>query len=454
MFFEAIKSPGLAHVSYIFGSKGEAVVIDPRRDCDIYRDIARAKNARITHIFETHRNEDYVIGSTELAHLTGAQIYHGANMDFAYGNPVSENDRFKIGSLMLQILETPGHTFESISIVLYDTSTGDDPLAVFTGDCLFIGDVGRTDFFPDRAQEVAGLLYDSIFIKLLPLGDQVILYPAHGAGSVCGSGMASRDISTLGYERKNNPVLQKNREDFISYKVNEHHYMPPYFKMMEEYNQNGAPELGRLPLPAECSAEAFESLMQGGMTALDIRSPEAVCGAFVPGSLAIPLNMIPAFAGWFLSYDRQIGLISDNSQSLETAVRYLVRMGYDHIIASLAGGLHSWEVAAKPYDSIRALHAQELIERIEREEDFLLLDVRSKDEFEHKHLPRARHIYVGELPDQINEVPKDKLITTFCGSGRRALIAASYLKLNGFEQVEDCLGSMKACSKLPCPALA
>jgi len=170
MLLEKIKSESLAHLSYIVGHGGRAAVIDPRRDCEIYVRIAHQNGAKITHIFETHRNEDYVIGSSDLSRRTGAEIFHGKNLNFAYGNPVVEGDAFDFGDVRLKILETPGHTFESISIALLDKSFGDQAIGVFTGDCLFIGSVGRTDFFPDRAREVAGLQYDSIFDKILPLG--------------------------------------------------------------------------------------------------------------------------------------------------------------------------------------------------------------------------------------------------------------------------------------------
>ncbi|MBN2294505.1 MAG: MBL fold metallo-hydrolase, partial [Pirellulales bacterium] len=184
MFKETIYTPGVAHLSYIIGDGGQAAVIDPRRDSDVYQQIAHREGAKITHIFETHRNEDYVIGSLDLARRCGAQIYHGSQLDFKYGNPVNESTEFMLGKVKLSILHTPGHTMESISVVYRDLSFSDEPLGVFTGDALFIGDVGRTDFFLDRAEEVAGMLYDSIFEKILPLGDHVLLWPAHGAGSV------------------------------------------------------------------------------------------------------------------------------------------------------------------------------------------------------------------------------------------------------------------------------
>lgn len=453
MFLEVVHSEGLAHLSYILGDQGKAAVIDPRRDCGIYLDIAYRQGAQITHIFETHRNEDYVIGSTELAHRTGAKIYHGAEFPFQYGNGVQENDVFELGDLILTILSTPGHTYESISIVLADKSFGQDAIAVFTGDALFIGEVGRTDFFPEKRAEVAGLLYDSIFQKLLPLGDQVILYPAHGAGSVCGAGMAEREFSTLGYERRNNPRLQMtDREQFIQFKVNEHHYNPPYFRQMEHYNATGAPVFGRLPRPKPFAVDAFVQAMEAGMTVLDLRTPEAFAGAYIPGSLAIPLPMIPSYAGWLLPYDKPIGLVTDQYEDLETAVRYLLRIGYDQIQGYLHGGLHAWATEGRKYDSIPAVYAGDLKKALEaKENNFILLDVRRQDEVAEGRLPGAMHVYLGELPQRLNEIPKDCPITTFCGSGQRAIIAASILKQHGYADVADCLGSMAACQALGCP---
>lgn len=453
MFLETIHSEGLAHLSYIIGDKGKAAVIDPRRDCDVYADIAYSHDARITHIFETHRNEDYLIGSKELAYQTGAQIYHSKHLPFQYGNPVSEGDCFELGDSVLRILETPGHTYDSISIVLTDKGfSKKDPIAVFTGDALFIGDVGRTDFFPDKPEEVAGLLYDSIFKKLLPMGDQVILHPAHGAGSVCGIGMASREFSTLGYERKHNPILQKHRGEFIKHKVNEHHHKPPYFRVMHKLNQEGASVLKNLPKPTPGNVEEFDKAMNGEMIILDVRSPEAFAGAYIPGSIAIPLEMVPSFAGWFLPYDKPIGLVVDEYAHVETAVRYLIRIGYDTISSYLEKGMHKWEISGRKYERIPTVYAGEIIRRVKAKEDFTLLDVRSREEFERGHLPNAINIYVGELLNSLDKIPKNyRPLTVFCSTGKRATIAASLLKKNGFDKVEDWLGSMTACSAIGCP---
>jgi len=347
------------------------------------------------------------------------------------------------------VLETPGHTMESISLVLTDQNYGEQPVGVFTGDALFVGEVGRTDFFPDRAEEVAGMLYDSLFDKLLQLGDQTIIYPAHGAGSVCGDGMASREFSTIGHERANNPALQEeNREAFIKRKTGELHYQPPYFRKMEEYNLKGAPQRNRqvddVPLDADAVAEAVSS----GAVLVDLRSPEAYAGAFIPDSLALPEPMLPAYGGYFLDYGKPLILIPENRGQFLNALEHLSRLGYDQVLGYLDGGLHTWETTGKPYGHIKAVHAAELGDRLAQDDSPLLLDVRKKTEFEAGHLPGARHVFLGYLPDRLDELPKDKTIVTFCGSGQRAIIAASILRKNGFESVEDCLGSMQACKAL------
>lgn len=452
MFLEKVKTEGLAHLSYVVGDGGQAAVIDPRRDVGIYLDIARRHDCTIEYIFETHRNEDYIIGSVPLRELTNARICHGKQMDFAYGSPVDVGDLFEMGSVRLEVLHTPGHTYESISLALYDTAFSKrQAVGVFTGDALFIGDVGRTDFFPDKRRQVAELLYDSLFSTLLPLGDSVILYPAHGAGSVCGSGMANREFSTLGYERLNNPMLQKDRDEFIAWKAIEHHYQPPYFKKMEEVNRKGIGLFEPLPNPAPMAPSLFEEGIHRGMIVVDVRSPEAFAGAHIPGALSLPMNMLASFAGWFLSYDKPIGLVVEEGAQVREAVEHLFRIGYDNIMGYLARGMKAWQTSGRHFETVGVIDAASLKDRIDRREPFTLLDVRGIEEFNRGHLPGAKHIYVGELPRHLDALPREETITTFCGSGRRAMIAASILKAADFEHVEDCLGSMAACKAIGCP---
>ncbi len=454
MFVKKIKSEGLAHLSYLLGSEGMAAVIDPRLDVDVYIETAMLEGARIKYIFETHRNEDYVTGSLELAERTGARIFHGGALDFKYGEVVSEGDKFELGMLEMSVMETPGHTFESISIVVSDIESGGYPVGIFTGDALFVGDVGRTDFYLEKKEEAAQLLYGSVMEKILVLGDEILLYPAHGAGSACGSGMAQREFSTLGLERKNNPILRKSLKEFVQHKLSEHHYYPPYFRKMEEYNKRGAPVMKNIPVPSPVSADEFDKRLKQGMFAIDARSPEAYAGVHIPGSLAMPLDMIPAFAGWFLPYDIQLGIIVENESDIETAVRYLIRLGYDKINTVSVNGVHGWEASGRQYNSIPVVHVETLKRRIDNNEKFTLLDVRSREEFEKAHLPGAVNIFLGELPNNLGRLPEDRPLTAFCGSGRRAIIAASILENNGFSGVENCFGSMAACMGTSCGEIA
>lgn len=454
MFLKKIKSEGLAHLSWMFGDGNEAFVVDPRRDCQVYVDTAASKGMRITRIFETHRNEDYVVGSVELARLTGASIHHGAKLDFGYGNDVSEGDTFECGALRVEVLETPGHTPESISLVLRDANQGDTPVGVFTGDALFIGDVGRTDLVEGREREMAEALHDSLFNKLLPLGDQALLYPAHGAGSVCGENMASREFSTLGHERAHNPMLQvADRERFVRRKMDEHHYQPRYFRKMERYNQEGPPVLGPLPVPRPLTPDEVEQRMDAGARVLDLRSPEAFAASFIPGSLCIPLGLLPAYGGYLLDYGQDLILLTQGQDDNDTAVRHLVRMGFESIAGYAKGGMTAWQTSGRRFGHVDAIDAKSLNAKLESGVDFTLLDVRKITEFKDKRLQGARHVFLGHLPDELDGLDRHKPVVTFCGSGQRAIVAASILKAHGFEDVANAFGSMEACAALGCSML-
>lgn len=449
MRIEKIKSEGVAHLSYMVIDGQSAAVIDPRRDIDVYLEIARREGANITHVFETHRNEDYVVGSRSLAEMTGARVFHGQAGQVAHAQPAKDGDLFDIGKARLKVLETPGHTLDSISLTLADSDFGDAPVAVFTGDTLFIGDVGRADFYPERREEMAAKLYDSLFDKLLPLGDGVQLYPAHGAGSVCGSGMAEREFSTLGYERRYNPMLQLERNAFIHAKSQEHHYQPPYFRRMESLNDRGI-EHDTLPRPSALAPGPFGERCGRDMTVLDLRTPEAFCGAHIPGSLSMPTAVAPGYIGWLVPYDAPLGLVLDDDADLDRALRELYRLGYDRVEAYLTPGMTAWEASGADYGVVPTLAASTLKQRYAQGEDFVLLDVRGIEEYKAGHLPDARHIYLGHLPDRLDELPQGVPIVTFCGSGKRAAIAASLLKRYGFDKVENCLGSMAACQAVGC----
>ncbi len=445
MIFERIKSEGIAHNSYLIGSENDAAVIDPRRDCQIYVDLAQQKGLKIKYIFETHRNEDYVIGSIELNHITGAEIYHGPGLDWKYGNTLKDGREFRIGNLRLTAIHTPGHTGESMSYAVADLSSGEVTVMAFTGDALFVGDVGRTDFYgPQETPRLASNLYDSIFHKLLPLGDGVILCPAHGAGSVCGMNIADRDESTLGIERAQNPMLQKSREEFIQYKVAEELERAPYFRQMEKYNLEGPPLLKHLPIPAPLTPSEFSKEMERGTVVVDTNLPAAFGGAHIKCSYSVWLEGLPVFAGWVLSYDKPILLVLEDQSHLEKAVRYLIRAGYDQISGYLKDGMESWYNAGLPTEHLQLLTVQELKSRVDHGDELTILDDRGQDEWNEGHIKGAKHIYVGHLKERMTEIPQDKPVALVCNVGHRASLGASILLREGCQEVYNVLGSMTA----------
>lgn len=448
MIFHRIKSGGIAHNSYFIGLDGKAAVIDPRRDCEVYLDLARRHEMSITHILETHRNEDYVVGSKELAVLAGAEVYHGAGLAWGYGMNVHDGDTFDIGGLRLSALATPGHTGESVSYALTDLDSGSATVMVFTGDTLFVNDAGRTDLFgPEKAVELAEALYESIHQKLLPLGDGVILCPGHGAGSVCGVNIADRDESTLGIERMQNPLLRfENKEAFVAFKSAEKLERPRYFRKMEVYNLEGPPLLGRLPAPHALSASEFRDRTcgEGEVVVVDTRLSASFGGAHLEHSYNIWLDGLPVFGGWVLPYNTPLLLVTETQDDVEQAVRYLVRAGYDSIRGYLSGGIEQWYEAGFPVGKLPLLSVKELKERLEKQDGTVVLDVRDDNEWDAGHIEDALHIYVGHLEDRIAEIPRDRPVAVMCTVGHRASLGASILLREGFTNVANVLGGETA----------
>ncbi|BDI60832.1 rhodanese-like domain-containing protein [Qipengyuania nanhaisediminis] len=444
MILEKIKTPGLSHLSYLIGSGGQAAVIDPRRDCDIYVEKARSEGLRITHIFETHRNEDLVSGAPILAAMTGAEVLHGPNADgdVVYARTTHDGDSHKIGQLEIRTLETPGHTFDHCAYAIFDSEYPDKAVGVFTGDALFVGDVGRTDFYPDRKREVASLLYDSLR-KICDLGDQAIIYPAHGAGSVCGSGMAEREFSTVGHERRNNPLLQiADREAFIERKVNENHYQPPYFRLMEHLNLVGGESAPRVLKPQPMSLGELSSCDADKV--IDVREPLAYAAGHLPGSINLPVGMIPAFAGWFVAEGEKLALVASSHDQLSSSMEHLVRIALDNIVGGYVGVVPA-AASGKSMRSIPMIGTEEVERRLqEKSGDWTLLDVRDADERQAQAIEGSRHIYVGELHEKWKDLDPGQRYTLMCASGMRATVAAGWLDAHGFDQLDVYLGSMGA----------
>ncbi|MGM8871811.1 MBL fold metallo-hydrolase [Psychrobacter sp. 2Y5] len=453
MLFEKIKTPGLSHLSYLFGSNGQAAVVDPRRDCAIYVEKARATGLKITHIFETHRNEDLVSGAPILAQLTGASVYHGPNpeREIVYAQTAREGDSFAIGQLEIQVLETPGHTFDHLAYAMFDSAYPNEAVGVFTGDALFVGDVGRTDFYPDRREEVAGLLYDSLQ-KIIALGDQAMIYPAHGAGSVCGSGMAEREFSSVGHERLNNPRLQiESRDKFIQAKISENHYQPPYFKLMERLNMEGGEPAPVVMRPRNLTLEQLNDCKIDHL--IDIREPLAYASAHLPGAMSLPVGMISAFAGWFIKDGESIALIASDEEQLATAMTHLVRIALDNIVGGYVG-LISAAKKGESIEQIPMIATEEVRSRLEGSADFInntndskawtLLDVRDLDERSESAIDESEHIYIGHLNERWRDLDKEEHYTLMCASGQRATVAAGWLASQGFQHLDIYLGGISA----------
>jgi hydroxyacylglutathione hydrolase len=451
MIFQRIESEGLAHYSYLIGDGGQAVVIDPRRDCDVYQRLAHQAGCRVEHILETHRNEDYVIGSLELGERTGARLWHAdSQLPYGYGSPVEDRQVWQFGDFELQALHTPGHTPGSMSYVLREVGT-DVALMVFCGDMLFAGDVGRVDLLgPDRMVDLAGQLYDSLYERLLPLGDQTIVCPAHGAGSVCGSSIARRPWTTIGAERQLNPRLGYGSRNAFIAEVARELERPPYFRKMEELNVNGPPILGRAPTPAPLPAEEFASDAADTLV-LDTRSELAFGAAHVPGALFIWAGGLASFGGWFMPYDRPLSLVVHDGD-LDQVIRDLVRLGYDRIAGYLSGGLLAWHVAGKESQSVATITVQNLCQKLDRGAEAWILDVRSAEELETEgQIEGAQHIHITQLQGSLEHVPTDRPIHIFCGSGLRSMTAASILKRQGWDRVTVVLGGIAGWNSMTCP---
>lgn len=450
MLFERIESEGLAHYSYIIGDKNEAVVIDPRRDVQKHIDLASQHGMNIKKVLETHRNEDYVIGSYEIKKRTGAEIYHaGEDLDYTYGKAAQENDTWKVGRLRLEAIHTPGHTLGSMSYILYDPDG--EPWMVFTGDVLFADDVGRIDFYgEENLEKMAFKLYDSIFDKILPLGDGVIVCPAHGSGSVCASEIAERELTTIGIEKDRNPKLQvEGKEEFVE-KVAKMLEYPPYFEKMEEMNLELPEHLLSGKTLKYLSPKEFEKKAEDAMI-LDIRKELSFGASHIPGALSIWEDGIPSFAGWFLPYDKPI-LLVDESGDPTKALTYLERMGYDNVEGCLAGGMLSWHMKGHESESIDTVNVQKVCDILDSDESAFLLDVRPQEEISKKgEIAGAHELHLTKLPDNLEDIPKDRPIYIFCGSGLRSMTAASILKRNGFEDIHVVLGGLSGWSSTTCP---
>lgn len=455
MFFQHIYDKSLAQGSYFIGCQkaGVAAVIDAKRDVDTYLDIAKQNNMKITHIFETHIHADFLAGSRELAALTGAEMYLSdeGGKDWQYLFPhhgLKDGDELMLGNLKIEVLHTPGHTPESISFLLTDTPASDEPVMIFTGDFVFVGDIGR----PDLLEKAAGIkgtqdkgaheLYESLKrFSLLP--DFVQVWPGHGAGSACGKALGAVPSSTVGYEKIRNWAFHfddDHEKEFTNYLLTDQPEPPKYFAMMKKLNKVNRPLLTEVPKPKRLSNDELKNAMAKGIQVIDTRNKTEFAAGFIPGSINIQgNNSFSTWAGWLLNYEEPFILVADES-NLDDLVRKLMRIGLDNVYGFIPG-THEWTAAGGTLTHATVISTDEL-KSLRKENDIQVVDLRGASEYKTAHIGGSENVFVGTLPDNLDKIDKNKKVVIHCQSGDRAAIAYSLLVKNGFTNVANYSGGM------------
>jgi hydroxyacylglutathione hydrolase len=457
MHFEQFYLGCLAHASYMLASDGEAVVVDPQRDVEIYLQAAEANRVSIRHIFETHLHADFVSGHRELAARTGAKIYIGAQAEAEFPHlPVRDGFHLQVGLISISALETPGHTPESICLVITDREKSGEPWAVLTGDTLFLGDVGRPDLSKRYSPaQLAGMLYDSLHNKLLKLTDDVLVYPAHGAGSLCGRNMRAERVSTIGTERLTNYALQiKSREEFVKQLTSNLPARPEYFLQDAQINRTGAPALSDLPSLSSVEAVELKTLLAEGGMALDVRPGEQFAAGHVPGSVNIALSgQFASWAGALLGLSARPVLIAESPEKVSEARMRLARIGLEDARGYLKSGVSAWSEAGLPLSVLPQISVDALAKQL-RGGVLQVLDVRREQEWEAGHIEGASWWPLDNFKVAPPEVDRDVAIAVHCKGGYRSMIACSLLQRAGFQNVINVVGGFDAWqgAKLPCVA--
>lgn len=450
MYFKQFYLGCLAHASYLIGSNGEAVVVDPQRDVDQYIAEASAQKLKIKYIIETHLHADFVSGHRELAARTGAEIVFGKQAGVSFKHlAVGEGDELTVGSAVLKFIETPGHTPEGICVLVKDTEALHSPQKLLTGDTLFIGDVGRPDLAGGKGytpQMMAAMLFESLHGKLLKLPDETEVYPAHGAGSMCGRNMSTETSSTIGEQRKFNYALKPmTREEFVAQMTADLPEAPAYFPRDAEINRSGARDLSELSQPTPFSASDLAELT-GDIVFLDIRTPEEFGLAHIPGSLNIGLGgQFAMWAGSLIPNNAKIVLIASTNAQVDEAVVRLARVGLENVQGFLKGGVESWRHQGLPIAKISQVTVHELNERIQKDVS-QIIDVRRPAEYAGGHVPKAFAAPLANLQRDIEQLPFDanKPTAVICAGGYRSSAATSLLEQQGFRNLLNVSGGTSA----------
>jgi len=458
LIFERIQTDGIAELSYLVGddADGVAAVFDPRPDVDCYLEPARVKQISITHIFETHIHADLVSGARELcARVESAKIFVSHEGGARYGfdhEKIKDGDTFKLGSVLITVRHTPGHTPEHVAFLLAERDHSAAPWGVLTGDSLFVSSAGRPDLLGSgQEKKLAEQQFHTLRDFYLKLPDGVIIYPAHGHGSPCGADIGDRLSSTIGYERRFNAFLQfQDVKRFTDYALSTAPPAPTYYPRMKKLNAKGPEVLGNLPpvrgLPPKFFQEAIED---DDNVLIDTRMMLAFGGGHIKGALSIGGSpMLSIWAGWLLDPTKPILLVLESDEKLNEIVRLFLRTGYTKFAGYLVGGMRAWDNAGLPLEEVGQMTVHEIKTRGKK---LQVLDVRSPDEWKGGHIPNARHFFLGQLREHLGELDKRKPTAVYCDSGYRASIATSILKQEGFGCVCNVPGSWQAWKKAGFP---
>jgi len=451
MIVEQLYTGCLAQGAYYIESEGEAAVIDPLRETTPYIRKAERAGAQIKYVFETHFHADFVSGHIDLARKTGAKIVYGPNANTTYeAYHATDGEVFTLGRVQIKALHTPGHTLESTTYLLIDENGKDH--AIFTGDTLFIGDVGRPDLAIKgnlTEHDLAGMLYDSLHTKIMPLADDLIVYPAHGAGSACGKNMSKETTDTLGNQKRFNYALQaKSKDQFVKQVLDGLTTAPQYFAQNARLNKEGYESIDRVMKRGShpLSPDAFElAINDTAALLLDVRDAADFAAGFIPNSINIGLN--GSFAPWvgalIPDLKQPIALVTPVGQEAETVLR-LARVGYDNCIGYLEGGFAAWQSAGKEIDTVETISAAEFVKRHEHNPDSMVVDVRKETEFEPEHIAGAENIPLDTLNDHMATIPRAEPVYVHCAGGYRSMVANSILKARGFDKVVNVEGGIEA----------
>src|ERR671912_502086 len=447
--FHRFFDEGLAQASFFLACprSREAIIIDPRRDVDVYVEMAKSQGLRIAYTFETHVHADFACGSRELA-AVGAKTIAGPGAHLRYANhEATHGERLRVGDISIEFMHTPGHTPEHLSILV---NQPDQPTRIFSGDTLFVGAVGRPDLLgEEQTRRLAGDLYDSLFHKLLVLDERIQVHPGHGAGSLCGAGIGNEPFTTIGQEKRFNPMLQhKTKEAFVAAVLADLPDTPPYFARMKKMNQEGPALLGMVNGyrgPAPLSPAATATAIRNGAILIDLRTATAFAASHPVGALNLAIGTkVGYWAGYVLPADARVVLLGANHHETTEAARQLIRIGVSRIDGYINGGFDAWRDAGLPTASIALSNVQELSSAISNGTAPLVVDVRTNKEWNAGHIEGAMHVPLGDLARRAAEIPRDRPVATMCEAGYRSSLAASVLARGGLDSVINVTGGMSA----------